>query len=274
MTARLQVMNWDGCFENNRTRAVPSQECCIVPNKQGGAGYLMLLKMKNGEALYGAFHAMILYLSKQPHRDGWLTKDGTSTGDPITPEFLAGQIKFSIHTVQVMLKVVTKDIGWLVDHSIKEKREGVGYPGKRVDIGFIVLAKKFHNVQIKNHPNQPELQKENRHRTTLVGARCLETFHLKYKWSPEIIEALLEWIPDNSFWCHQIRSLASIMKVSRSNNALKFENALAQMKSEIEMDLLDGDQLEQDMFKRSLGTDDYIQVPNPRTGEILWRRKI
>ena len=233
----------------------------------------MLLNMENGEALYGAFHAMILYLSKQPHRDGWLTKDGTGTGDPITPEFLAGQIKFSIHTVQVMLEVVTKDIGWLIDHSVKDKREGVSYPGKRVDIRFIVLAKKFHGVQARNHPNQSELQKKNISRTTLVGARHLETFHLKYKWPPETIEALLEWIPDNPFWCYQVRSLASIMKVSRSNNDLKFENALAQMKSETEMNLLDGDQLEQDMFKRNLGTEDYEQVTNPRTGEILWRRK-
>ncbi len=271
--ARLQVMNWDKCFENNRTRKVDKQDHCIVPNKQLGAGYIMLLDMDGGEALYGAFHAIILYLSKQPHRDGWLTEDGTSEGRPLTARILAKRTNFSENTIQRMLDVVTNDIGWINDHSSKEKKGGAAYPDKRVDIRFIVLAKEFHKIQIINHPNQIELQKESVSGTTLVGAQHLEMFHLKHDWSIETIKALLEWIPDNPFWCYQIRSLASIRKRSRRNDDLKFANALAQMKSEAEMDLLDGEHLEQDMFNRNLGTEDYDEVPHPRTGEILWRRK-
>jgi len=246
----------------------------MIPNKQNGAGYVMLLGMKNGEALYGAFHAMILYLSKQPIHDGWLTKDGTQRGEPITAKFLADRIKFSTATVQAMLSAVTKEIGWLIDHSSEKKVESVAYPEKRVDIRFVAMAQKFHRTQAQNHPHQSELQKVNRPTTTLVGARHLETFHLKHGWPLKTIEDLLGWIPEHSFWCYQIRSLASIRKVSRSNGALKFDNALAQMKSEAEMDLLTGEQLEQDMFKRGLGTGDYEEVQNTRTVEMLWRRKV
>ena len=234
----------------------------------------MLLSMENGEALYGAFHAMILYLSGQPRRDGWLTEDGTESGDPITPEYLASQIKFTVATTKKMLTVVTNDIGWLINHSSKEQREGVAYPDKRVDIRFIVLAKKFHRTQAKNNPYEAELQKENISMTTLLGAKHLEAFHLEHEWPEQLIEDLLEWIPDNPFWCYQIRSLASINRISRSNKHHKFDNALAQMRSEAEDNLLDGDQLEQDMDRRGLGTNDYKQVKNPRTGEMLWRRKI
>ena len=273
MTGRLQVKDWDRCFENNRTRGKSDQDRCIITNKQNGAGYSMLLEMENGEALYGAFHAMILFLSKQPIRDGWLTKDGTGQGDPISAKSLAGQIKFSEGTVKKMLAAVTNQIGWLIDHSAERPVESVAYPGKRVDIQFIAFAQKFHRVQARNHPQEVELHKANIARTTLAGARHLEYFHIDHKWPIETIKSLLAWIPNSSFWCHQIRSLASIRNVSRRNGSLKFNNALANMRSEDEADLMDGDQMMNDMHKRNLGTDDYDQVKNERTGEILWRRK-
>ena len=273
MTGRLQVKDWDRCFENNRTRKKSDQDRCIIPNKQGGAGYKMLLEMENGEALYGAFHAMILYLSKQSIRDGWLTKDGTSAGDPITAKFLAARIKFSQSTVQKMLEAVTRDIGWLIDHSAEKIVESVAYPGKRVDIKFIALAQKFHKIQVSNHPHENELQKANVVRTTLAGARNLEYFHIERDWPIETIKILLDWVPRSSFWCYQIRSLASIRRISRINGSLKFDNALAQMNSEEEAELMDGDQMMEDMHKRNLGTDDYERIKNERTGEILWRRK-
>ena len=172
-----------------------------------------------------------------------------------------------------MLEAVTNEIGWLIDHSAEKPVESVAYPGKRVDIKFIALAQKFHKIQVRNHPNENELQKANVARATLAGARHLEYFHIKHKWPIETIKALLEWVPKNSFWCYQIRSLASIRKASRSNGALKFDNALAQMNSEEEAELMDGDQMMEDMHKRSLGTDDYDRIKNERTGDLLWRRK-
>lgn len=273
MTALLQVKDWSRCFESNRTRGRTIQERCMVPNKQNGDGYKTLLSMENGEALYGAFHAMILHLSKQPKRDGWLTTDGTRDGGPLTAAALADHIKFSTKTVQSMLTAVTKDIGWLIDHSLKNKVESIAYPGKRVDIQFVAMAQKFHKAQAKNHPNQAEFQKENLPGTTLRGARCLEEIHINHKWEIKQIEALLEWVLSNSFWLYQIRSLGSILNVSRRNGSLKFENALAEMQAEGQSKLLNGEQLEQDMFKRGLGTEDYTQVTDPDTGEILWRLK-
>ena len=181
----------------------------MIPNKQAGAGYAALLSMENGEALYGAFHAMILYLSKQPNRDGWLTKDGTEKGDRISAASLAGQIRFSKDTVKRMLLAVTNEIGWLIDHSAEQPLESIAYPGRRVDIKFVIMAQKFHATQIKKHPHQDSLQKGNIVKTNLAGARNLETFHLERGWPVEKIEALLAWIPGNSFWCYQIRSLMS-----------------------------------------------------------------
>ncbi len=271
--ALLQVINWDICFENSRTRPRSDQERCLIPNKQSGGGYTALLAMKDGEALYGAFHAMILYLSKQQTRDGWLTLDGTGSGKPFNAKYLADQILFSEKTTERMLTTVVKDIGWLVDHSIKGRQEGVPYPGKRVDIKFIAMAQEFHAAQADNHPNQIELQKENMAKTTLAGAKLLEIFQLKHKWEIATIDRLLKWILTNSFWCHQLRSLASIRKRSRNNGQYKFENARAQMESETELELISGEQLEEEMYKLGLGTDDFKQVPHPRTGEIFWRRK-
>lgn len=278
MTAPLlQVRDWQKCFETNRTRGRDAQTHCFVPNKQSGEGYTDLLNMENGEALYGAFHAMILYLSKQPaaQRDGWLTKDGTKNTSPLTATALAKEIKFSIETTKAMLKVTVEDIGWLENHSAGEKQEGAPYPDKKVDLQFIIMAQDYHEVMLTHHPDCISL-KTDRIKTDLKGARLLSYFHNDEKllWPIDKIQTLLNWIPTNNFWCTQVRSLIGIDNVSKNNGALKFENAFVHMKAEYNQTLMTGEQVEEDMHRNNLTDKHYEKVKNPSTGESMWRRKI
>lgn len=269
----LQVIGWHDCFETHRTRGTTRQTQCLVPNKQGGGGYTTLLAMKNGEALYGAFHAMILYLSKQESRNGWITKDGTDKGDPLTSEDLADAIQFSAATTQKMLSVITNEIGWIVNHSTEKRSESAAYPDKRVGTEFIAMAQTFHRIQITNHPHEPTLQEGKRVLATLKGARLLEKFHLENNWEIKRIERLLTWIPGNNFWGHSIRSLASIRNISRSNDAYKFNNALSEMEAEVASSLISGEKLDAHMHQRGLTQNDYDQIIDDETGVTMWRLK-
>jgi len=274
----LQVRDWQICFETNRTRTKNIQTHGLIPNKQDGEGYTMLLKMENGEAMYGAFHAMILLLSKQPSnvRNGWLTKDGTKNGQHYSTKDLAEKTKFTTSTIKEMLNVVV-DIGWIKNHSSTDKKHqgGVGYPHKRVDLQFIIMAQNYHKILAKHFPGEGLLQKSNRAKTDLEGARELEWFHTKDEapWSIKKIQDLIEWLPTNKFWRAHIRTLIGIRKISQYNNALKFENAHAQMETDFYEGLMNADQVEEDMHRNNLSDDDYDEIEDPNTGQKLWRRK-
>lgn len=275
-TPLLQVRDWQECFETNRTRDKDEQTRCLIPNKQNGEGYTTLLSMENGEALYGAFHAMILYLSKQPadRRDGWLTKDGAKDSSPLTAAALAEEIMFSTETVKAMLKIIVEDIGWLENHSKKEKEEGAAYPGKKVDLQFIIMAQKYHKMMLGIYPYDTVLQPNCRAKTDLEGARLLSMFHNKLSWPLDKIQLLLDWIPTNNFWGPQISSLIGIDNKSKSNQKLKFENANTIMESEYRQTLMTGAQVEEDMHRNNLTDDCYEEVENPITKEKMWRKKI
>lgn len=274
----LQVRDWQICFETNRTRGRDAQTHCFIPNKQTGEGYTVLLSMENGEALYGAFHAMILYLSKQPaaKRDGWLTKDGTKNSPPLSAADIAKETKFAVETVKSMLEIVVEDIGWLENHSAKEKEEGAAYPEKRVDLHFIVMAQKYHKMMLKHYPDQMALKSSRRAKTDLEGARQLAYFHNNKDllWPIDKIQVLLNWIPTNNFWRTQTRCLIGIDNVSKKNGALKFENAYADMEAEFHQTLMTGEQVEEDMHRNNLSDDHYEEVKHPSTGELMWRRKM
>lgn len=270
----LQVIGWRDIFEVGRTRSIDHQIACLIPNKQNGEGYTQLLDMENGEAMYGAFCAMILLLSKQPadSRNGWLTEDGLPKGIPYDADILAEGIKFSANTVTQMLTAVVKDIGWLVDHSSKAKAELVKYPGKRVGTQFLAMAQKFHKEALKSWPHQVELQPDKIVGTTLNGARELEEY-FKEDWDEKQLQAVLDWIPTDSFWRANFRSLGSA-RVKGRGGGLKLANAYAHMELANAATLMTHSQMMSDMMNYGLSTDDYEVVPDPRTGKDLFRRMV
>lgn len=271
-----QVIDWQSCFETHRTRDKDNQSHCLIPNKQNGKGYTQLLSMKNGEILYGAFHALILFLSKQParNRDGYLTEDGTEEGKRISPADLASMIKFSEATVKEMLDVITKEIGWIVNHSSSKQLEPVAYPGKRVNIKFIIMVQDFHKKTLEHYPQEVSLQKRNKARTDLAAAKELECLHTEKNWPIKKIQSILDWIPTNPFWFSICRVLIGISNRSRNNNALKIENAYAHMLSYYANNLMTFDQVQEQIKIDGSSADDYEEIPNPKKGESLWRKKM
>jgi len=119
MTIRYRIKDWNAHFENNKSREREKCSFCCIPNKQDGLGYGMLLRMENGEAIYGAFVAILLVASKQKKRSGWLTANGLPGECPLTARQLSVKCQFSEKTIQKMLKVVSSnEIGWIEAVSI------------------------------------------------------------------------------------------------------------------------------------------------------------
>jgi hypothetical protein len=150
-----QIKDWNIHYENNKSREREKCSFCCIPNKQDGLGYGMLMREENGEALYGAFVAVVLICSKQTcgervegdgekshwktARDGWLTDNGLPSGCPLTARQLSVKCQFSEKTIQAMLTAVSSnEIGWIVTSArqvpakcppsaperTKERREG------------------------------------------------------------------------------------------------------------------------------------------------------
>ena len=110
-----QIKNWNTHYENAKSRETERCRFCCIPNKQDGLGYGLLLAEPNGEALYGAFVAVVLVASKQKNRDGWLTDNGLPTGHPLTARLLSVKCRISEATIARMLEVAaTTDIDWIV----------------------------------------------------------------------------------------------------------------------------------------------------------------
>lgn len=114
-----RIKDWNEHFENNKSREREKCSFCCVPNKQDGLGYGSLLAMENGEALYGAFVAVVLIASKQKKsngkgRSGWLTDTGLPDGCPLSARQMSVKCRFSAVTIQKMLDAVSSnEIGWI-----------------------------------------------------------------------------------------------------------------------------------------------------------------
>ena len=112
-----QIKDWNSHFENNKSREREKCSFCCMPNKQDGLGYGTLLRYQNGEALYGAFVAVVLVASKQKNRNGWLTDSGLSGGCPLNARQLSIKCQFTEATIQKMLDAVSSnEIGWIIAH--------------------------------------------------------------------------------------------------------------------------------------------------------------
>lgn len=84
-----QVKGWDALFEGYKSRTYDNKSSCQMPNKHG-LGYKILVRRKNGPALFGAWCALVQVLSKHPKpRYGYLTDTGRIDGRPYTPEDLS-----------------------------------------------------------------------------------------------------------------------------------------------------------------------------------------
>jgi len=115
---KYRIRDWDSIYENSSSRKVQSCAWLPIPNKQDGLGYITLLTHENGEALYGAFVAVVLKASKVARcakdRHGWLTCDGKPKSRPLSCKDLAMTTHFSEETIAKMLEVCSTElIDWI-----------------------------------------------------------------------------------------------------------------------------------------------------------------
>src|SRR5438105_183446 len=86
----FQVVNWNGHFENNKSRERDRCGFVCIPNKHGGLGLTTVLQHPEGAAIYGIWALILELCSKQRRpREGWLTDSGRADGRPISVEQLA-----------------------------------------------------------------------------------------------------------------------------------------------------------------------------------------
>ena len=120
MNRLYQIRDWNLYFENNKSRERDRLTWCAIPNKQDGLEYRSLMGMESGEAMYGAFVAVVLVASKQKRpRDGHLTGTGRADGRPYTPRELALKTSVSEATIARMLAVCSSQSVYWIDTYIE-----------------------------------------------------------------------------------------------------------------------------------------------------------
>lgn len=115
MPVIYRIVNWDGHFENNKSRERDSCSWCPLPNKQDGLGYGLIMQEEDGPAIYGAFVATVLMCSKQRKpRDGHLTDTGRADGRPLGAKEISVKTRIPAPVVQRMLDLTSSEsIGWI-----------------------------------------------------------------------------------------------------------------------------------------------------------------
>jgi len=109
-----QIKDWAAHYENAKSKSITSLAWCPIPNKQDGLGYGRLMAEKDGPLAYCGFIAAVLVCSKQKHRDGWLTDDGTGDGEPLTPRDLELMSKVPAKCFDRMYAICgSKKVGWI-----------------------------------------------------------------------------------------------------------------------------------------------------------------
>ena len=120
-----QVIDWNEHYENAKSRTVKSPSWCAIPNKQSGLSYRRMVR--EHPDFYAVFVGIVLACSAQPGkiRDGWLTHDGTPTGQPWTPEDLQDKTGFKTELVAEALPYLSSErIGWLANRAKPKKGKG------------------------------------------------------------------------------------------------------------------------------------------------------
>jgi len=269
----IQINNWKPIFEDSKSIDKRQRSTCIVPNKQGGSGYAYLMGCKNGEALYGAFHALILLLSKQPcdNRDGYLTVDGTKAGVRYDAEYISRKTLFKVKTVSSMLDEIIKNIGWATNLTSPEDIIPANYPMKAPDKIFLEMATAYHTMTEKTRPFDPAFRRNNRDNLNLNGASVLDRLHNEMGWGMDQIKALLAWMPTDSFWRRMGAELGTLL--NKNKGKIKAVSAMDVMGITEEKGLLSPSQMIATVGREGLSTDDFMPAGKGENGEMQWRRK-
>ncbi len=114
---KIQVLEWDRHFENNKSRERDKCSFVCVPNKQHGVGLTHILSQPDGAAIYGVWCLLIGFLSRQKKpRDGHLTDTGGALGRHLTGTELAVLWRRSELEIARAFEVFCfPNVGWAID---------------------------------------------------------------------------------------------------------------------------------------------------------------
>jgi hypothetical protein len=110
-----QIKGWDDHFESYKSRSVDHCSHAYVPNKMG-MGYNYIMHEPDGPAIYGAFMAAVLVVSRQSKqvRQGYLTDTGRVDGAPYTTTDLSLMTKIPKAVFERMFQVTTgTKVDWI-----------------------------------------------------------------------------------------------------------------------------------------------------------------
>jgi len=114
-----RIHNWQKHFETAKSRSIDALSWVAIPNKQDGHSYRLLLSKKGGPEALLAFISTVQRCSRQSKavRSGWLTDDGTETGDPWTANDLQLMTDIPKKYFETMFNLCTeKRIEWIEEH--------------------------------------------------------------------------------------------------------------------------------------------------------------
>ena len=117
-----QIIEWNFRFENSRSREIEVCSWVGIPNKHHGMGFTRILSSPEGLATYGLWCLIVQACSRQAStklrkRNGWLTDDGTATGNPWDASDLAVRWRQSADFVQQGLDLFcSPKVGWMILH--------------------------------------------------------------------------------------------------------------------------------------------------------------
>lgn len=122
MTMIYRISDWDATFESAKSRSIAHCSKAVFPNHTDGFGMSKLMMLDDGPAIYGLFHMMVALCSRQDlPRQGWLTQDGTETGEPLSIDDLALMFRRKPKEVQRAIDVLSASpISWLQAQGYRE----------------------------------------------------------------------------------------------------------------------------------------------------------
>jgi len=105
-----RIKRWNAVFENNRSRELKNTHWVAMPNSHDTLGYLTLVALPNGAALYGAWCVLVQIASRCKPR-GTLVQDGSR---PHTARTLALKSRLPQELFEELFEVLRlPDIEWI-----------------------------------------------------------------------------------------------------------------------------------------------------------------
>lgn len=117
-----QIKAWRENFETSKSKGIKNQSYYPCPLTRGRR-FERLMINPEGAMAYGIFHLLVSLVASQQidMREGWLTDDGTSTGDDYDAEDLSIMLRRPVEEIENALSILTDPkIGWIIQRKESE----------------------------------------------------------------------------------------------------------------------------------------------------------